>query len=222
MTLHALLRGWYRRFPFVFAYILVGFLADVIEVPTRIAAYFNRQVAPHTPATYYWLDEVLLQVLMFALVVNLISSATARLRSRRILRAALIGAPLLIAAVALAVEYRSGVEYGVWITPWLRDLNFSSSMLDLLLWMLLIASQQREYKLLMLSGALGIQFTGEAIGNALRTMATPRQSRPLSFTGTILFGLADMACLFIWWRAFRQPPEDTKKAGAVHPMRGSR
>ena len=47
-----------------------------------------------------------------------------------------------------------------WMTLVSRDLSFSAVILDLLLWMLLIAARRKDRQLLMLSGALGIQTHG--------------------------------------------------------------
>jgi hypothetical protein len=211
LTITALLRGWYRRFPFVLAYVVALLLAVCIEVPINLGKFFQMQVAPRGPAYYYWINEVLTQILIFAVVVSLIYYATAALQSRRILRAFLIGGPLLSAAISFGVHYRTEVVTGSWMTPWLRDLNFGSAILDLLLWGMLIAAKQKDYKVLMLSGALGIQFTGEAIGSALRTLAAPSHSKALSLTGAILGGLADLVCLYIWWQTFRAKPPAQKK-----------
>jgi hypothetical protein len=95
------------------------------------------------------------------------------------------------------------------MTPWTRDLNFGSAILDLGLWTLLVASREKDRLLLMLSGALGIQFTGEAIGGSLRNVAVAIygrtvQARPLILTGNVLMMAADLACMYIWWRAFRE------------------
>jgi hypothetical protein len=210
LTITALLRGWYRRFPFVFAYVVACLLAAFIEVPLNVARYLKMDVAPRGPAYYYWINEVLTQVLIFAVVVSLISYATAALQSRRVLRTCLIGGPLLLAAISFGVHYKTEVVTGAWMAPWLRDLNFGAAILDLLLWGMLIAAKQKDYKVLMLSGALGIQFTGEAIGSALRTLSAPTKSKALSLTGAIIVVLADLVCLYIWWQTFRARPAQEK------------
>ena len=89
------------------------------------------------------------------------------------------------------------------MTPWTRDLNFSSVILDLGLWMMLIGQRKKDQRLLMLSGALGIEFTGDAIGASLRQLAQRNHSRSISFTGGTLGMLADLTFLFIWWQTFR-------------------
>jgi len=90
------------------------------------------------------------------------------------------------------------------MTPWMRDLNFSSAFLDLGLWTLLISSREKDQSLLLISGGLGIRFTGEAIGDSIRQLAFRRRSSNLSLTGSIVVSFVDLLCLFIWWRALQK------------------
>ena len=87
------------------------------------------------------------------------------------------------------------------MTPWSRDINFVSAVLDLALWAMLIASRQKDRCLLMLAAALWIQFAGEAIGQSLR-----RLSPSVVFTGNVLILLVNLACLYLWWQALRTAP----------------
>jgi hypothetical protein len=88
------------------------------------------------------------------------------------------------------------------MTRWTRDLNFCAAILDLGLWALLIGSRQKDYKLLLVTGALGIQFTGGAIGQSLRDMAPGIVAAASDF-----MMIASLARLYIWWQAFRAKPE---------------
>ena len=87
------------------------------------------------------------------------------------------------------------------MTLWTRDLNFSSTILDLALWAMLLGSRYKEARLLLLSGAIGIQFTGEAIGQSLRHLF-PWALSP----GDVVALLANLTCLWIWWQALRAAP----------------
>jgi hypothetical protein len=90
---------------------------------------------------------------------------------------------------------------GMWMTLWSRDLNFTSAVLDLALWAMLLGSRKRETRLLLLSGGMGIQFTGEAIGQSMREWL------PWAFSpGDMLILLVNVACLWIWWQALRTNP----------------
>jgi len=71
------------------------------------------------------------------------------------------------------------------------------------LWAILIASRVRDRQLLMLSGALGIQFTGQAIGQSLRNLAQPSHSYPILYSGNAVLMLANLGFLYILWKSFR-------------------
>ncbi len=64
-------------------------------------------------------------------------------------------------------------------------------------------SRKGDRRLLMLSGALGMKFTGEAIGEALRGMSVPNRISLLSLTGSVVTMLAELVCLYVWWQTFR-------------------
>ena len=219
LIIAALLRGPYKRFPILFAYTIANFLTTVAEIPPYIVYYlpdtarYLGNVAPlRTRASYYWFDEGVLFVLLFLVVVTLIWHATAHIRSRKLARLVLIGGPVLFASISFLIHYNPHAHGpGEWMTPWTRDLNFVSAVLDLGLWTLLIASREKDRRLLLLSGALGIQFTGEAIGGAIRNLAvaiygqTPG-AQPLLMTGGALIMATNLVCMYIWWQAFREAP----------------
>lgn len=206
LIIAALLRGGYRRFPFIFFYTIVDFLATVIEIPSAVDYLRDIQRTAGTLATLYWPAEVIMQVLVYSVVMSLIYHATAGLRSRGMVRASLIAGAILFAGISFLIHYSPSLSAGLWMTPWTRDLNFCSAILDLALWALLIASREKDYRLLMLSGGLGIQFTGEAIGASVRQLALRTRSRPIARAGSILTMLANLVFLYIWWQALRTAP----------------
>jgi hypothetical protein len=55
----------------------------------------------------------------------------------------------------------------------------------------------------MLSGALGIQFAGEAIGHALRNLAQPHHTYWILYTGDAAVVLFNLTFLYIVWQTFR-------------------
>jgi hypothetical protein len=98
---------------------------------------------------------------------------------------------------------------------WTRDLTFSSAILDLALWALLLSSKRTDPTLLMVSGGLGIQFTGEAIGESLRSMAVQHRSHALSFAGSFVTTIVDLTALYIIWQALRSSKSLDAKRAAV-------
>jgi hypothetical protein len=212
LIIGTLLRGGYRRFPFLFAYIVGDFLTTVVDVPSAVGYHRGMQWAAFAFPAVYWFNAVVMQVLVYAVVMSLIYQATGQLRSRRIVRVSLIAGAILFAGISFLIHWNPALNTGSFMTPWTRDLNFCSAILDLALWALLIASREKHHRLLLLSGGLGIQFTGEAIGTSIVQLALRTRSRAMSFSGGVVMMLADLLFLYIWWQALRTAP-----VGKQHP-----
>ncbi len=205
LVIAAMLHGSYRRFPAVFAYVIAEFLTTCIEMPLALSSFYTRD--PHTTARFvfwYWTDEILLQFLVFLVVLTLIWQATTVARSRRALRMALLTGVLLFVGISFLAHFSSETLKGVWMTPWARDLNFGSAVLDMLLWAMLIARRQKDSSILMLSGGLGIMFTGEAIAESLRTLSTKAHQLAIIPAGVLMIA-TNLAFLYIWWQTVRVP-----------------
>jgi hypothetical protein len=207
LIIAALVRGGYRRFPFILVYTIADFLTTVVELPSAVGYVRGMPWAADSLASVYWLDEAILQVLIYSVVMSLIYQATGRLRSRRIVRASLIAGAILFAGISFLIHWSPALNRGSFMTPWTRDLNFCSAILDVALWTLLIAAREKDHRLLLLSGGLGIQFTGEAVGESTRDLAMRSHSRPISFLGNALIMLTNLLFLYIWWQALRTAPE---------------
>src|ERR1035438_10554470 len=68
-VISALVRGSYREYPFVFAYALSLLASTVIEIGLQAAPQKIRE-------GYYWIDEVVLAVLVFCVVIALDRKST--------------------------------------------------------------------------------------------------------------------------------------------------
>jgi hypothetical protein len=209
-----LLRGQWKRYPFVFIYLIGDFLTSVLEIEPSLGYGTGTAAERHTFANLYWVDERIIQVLLFLVVISLVYRATSRLQPRRTLLLLVVGGTLLFAGITLLLHFDSSLRPGKWMTPWTRDMNFFAAILDLGLWAVLIGARQKDYQLLMISGALGIQFTGVAIGQALRYLSLS----PLvaTLTGDFI-SLANIGCLYIYWQAFRLPATMSAEAGRPTP-----
>src|SRR5450432_139 len=213
MVIAGLLRGGYRKFPLVFVYSILNFLATVVEIPSTIAYYRGVAGAGTTSADYWWNNEAVFQVLNYLVVLSLIYQATAELRSRRILRVSLFTGAILFAGVTFFVHYNPTLPFpGLWKTPWTRDLNFCSAALDMALWALLIGRREKDERVLLLSGGMGVMFTGEAIGESLRQLAQRDRSHALALSGGLIMMLSNLVFLFVWWRAFRPARQRNSEA----------
>jgi hypothetical protein len=214
IVIAALLRGDYKRYPFVFLYAVVDLLTTVLEIPSGMAYGNGTPEAKKQWAWIFWLDEQILQVLVFLLVISLVYIATKHLRPRRTLLTVIICGTVLVAAISFwAHFFDPNLPPGKYryMTPWTRDLNFCAVILDLGLWVLLIGSRRKDHQLLLITGALGIQFTGGAIGYALRDMSPTIVTAASDFTV-----ITNLARLYIWWQAFRIKPT-TIPAGNASP-----
>jgi hypothetical protein len=206
LLIGTLLRGGYRRYPFLFAYVVGDFMTTVVEVPSAVGYYRGRQWAAFAFPAVHWFNVVVMQVLVYAVVMSLIYQATGALRARRIVRASLIAGAMLFAGISFLIHWNPALNRGSFMTPWIRDLNVCSSVLDLALWALLIAAREKDHRLLLLSGGLGIQFAGEAMGTSILQLALRTRSRAMSLTGSVMMLLADLLFLYIWWQALRTAP----------------
>jgi hypothetical protein len=217
LVVAALVRGAYRRFPFVFLYAVANLITTLVEIPPYVRYFLTGDASIWRDASViYWVDECVLQVLVFAVVISLIDQAASTGRRRRLMRAGVIAGAFLFAGVSLLIRYQPPpAKYGYWMTPWTVDLNVCTTVLDLALWAMLIASRKGDRRLLMISGALGMQFTGEVIGAALRNLSVPRKLEALSVAGSLVTMLANMACLYVWWQTFRSFRPDAPSPRAV-------
>jgi hypothetical protein len=212
LTMSAMLRAGVSRYPFIFAYLVASFLTTLIEIAPSLAFYTSGRRDKSSIIFWYWFDEGIREVLIFAVVISLIYGASARVRPRRLLRLGLTLGGLLFIGTSFLIHYGPKLPVGVWMTLWTRDLKFCAAILDLALWALLLGSRVKDNRLLLLTGAMGIMFTGEAIGESIRSMAIRNQSHLAGSAGSLLILLADLAFLYIWWQAFRNEAQKRKSA----------
>ncbi len=201
-----LLRGDWRRYPLLFVLVVTEFLMGVADAPRVLAVYQNVPDALRLRAGTYVVIELADQVLLFSVVLSLINRAAAYLQSRNLIRAACVLGALLFGAISFLVHYNPHSRFVLsWMTPWTRDLNVCTTVLDLALWFLLLSRRQKDQRLFLLSGALGIEFSGSAIGNSMRSMASRQTPWPALAGGTIMV-IANLVRLSLWARAFRSAP----------------
>jgi hypothetical protein len=220
LLIAAMLRGAYKQYPVLFIYTVAGLLLTVAGMPAYVAFYFYHDLsARKAMAEWYAVDEALMEPLAYAVVISLIYVAASHVRSRRQVMTATIGGAVLIALGAAVIHHNAQLPNGVWVTLWTRDLNFVSEIFDLGLWGLLLSTRARDRRLLLVTGGLGVQFTGEAIGESIRSIAAGSHSNPLSYVGSFFYTLADLASLYILWRCFQDRSKPTQKLAKVYERR---
>ena len=203
LLISALIRGPFRHYPFVFVYSLVLFFTTTIDVAllTEVGRVTESELARS-----FYRSEALRQLLLFTVVVSLIDRALERSLVRHNLRLVLVcGA----AAAVLVSSYLHGGEaqYSLRMTKVGRDLSFSSVVLNLLLWTILISKRTKDRELLMVTGGLGLQFTGEAIGQSLRQVAQILdKNQAILLAGNLFLVASHLLRLYVWWETFRKTP----------------
>jgi hypothetical protein len=208
LVISVLLRGPYKQYPLLLLYMVADFLTTVIEIRPSLNYGSRTPEAVREWAFIYWMDERIMQTLMFLLVISLIYTAAANIGPRRLVLSAVVSGTLIYAGISLLAHYNPSVVVGKWMTPWTRDLNFGAAILNAGLWFMLIRPGKRDRRLLLLSGGLGILFTGQAIGQALRNIGQSLAVRSPSavLAGNILIMTTTLLCFYIWWRSLRSAP----------------
>ena len=227
LVIAAMLRGAYRQFPVLFLSEIAGFLLTVAGMPLYVQYYSSRDRTLLIPmAKWNFLNDAILTPLEYGVVISLIFVAASHVRSRRAVLAGVIAGALAIAGVSFLIHYDPAAKHGVWMSLWTRDLSFFSEILDLGLWGLLISTRGRNPKLLLITGGLGIQFTGEAIGDSLRSLASQHHLHWVSFAGSAFSTLVDLTALYIFWQAFRRtqkpPGSGSQVASTPNPQASKR
>ncbi|HWQ53822.1 MAG TPA: hypothetical protein VN442_09055 [Bryobacteraceae bacterium] len=214
LVLRALLRGPAKRYPLLLAYTIALFFSTI----TEIAAHSTGSLARLWKL--YWIDDAILQALLFAVVISLIHQAMATARARASRQRQLVVAAFLLFALLFAVHAGPVEKMNAWMTLISRDLSFAAVVLDLVLWTTLVASRTKNQELLMLSGGLGIQFAGAAIGQSIRqlTLRTSPEFRWVALAGSMLVVISHFICLYVWWQTFRraQLKDDAAGRQAAH------
>jgi hypothetical protein len=185
-------QGAGRYFPTLYAYIvcLLGTtVADILVVQivgSKSSSYYS----------YYWSAELVRQSVLFVLVVSLaMHVAPVSRRTNAMARFIALGAGAIWLG-SVGICYSPSVN--TWMTSVVRNLSFFTGVLNLIVWFLCARSETRDVQRLMIAGGLGLQMTGEAIGQALRQM---RVSYEVTAAGSIFIVVTHLLCLFIWWRA---------------------
>jgi hypothetical protein len=202
----ALLSGSFREFPVIFGYLLCLIVTTVTDILIFLdfgqLGRFN---------TYYWTADLLRETAMYAVVISLIVKVMPDNQRRASLLQLLLLSSVLLWVGSIIVYHDPKIT--IWMVRVVRNLSFCSSVSTLILWFVLIASEKRDARLLVITGGLGLQMTGEAIGQSLLQIG-----RSTVIPGYLVMVLSHFLCLVIWWRAFRTPSERDLPLGNGVPV----
>jgi hypothetical protein len=208
LVIRALIAGPYREFLAVFIYCICLAVTTVAEILLTI----DVGVASKAWKEFYWTADVVRTTAQYCSVVSLVLLAMPKGPKRGLLVRQL----LLLAGIfwAGSIWIHRDPDLTVWMTKVVRNLSFCSSVVNLALWFLLIASERRDNRLLLIAGGLGIQMTGDAIGQSLRQISI----KTVGFAGALFAVFAHFACLYIWWYAFtrKDEPQDIEQPVDEH------
>ena len=191
LVTQALLSGPFRQFTVLFAYMLCLTITTITDILMRL----DVGKLGSTYVRYYWAGDLLRESALYAVVISLVLHAMPDSRRRAALLRLLVAVALLFWAGSIFVYQDPNLSK--WMTKVVRNLSFCSAVATLILWFVLIASEKRDTRLLVITGGLGLQMTGEAIGQSLRQI-----SKSTEILGILTLMFAHFLCLYIWWRAF--------------------
>lgn len=187
-----LLRQGHKEYPFLFAYACVLLVTSSVEAE----AYLNGRPRGEAAFSYYWAADAVRQVLLYLVVLALWKRTRAsRIASAAMWRTIAIGS---VVYVALSLYFTHEPYIDLWMTLFSRNLGFLAVLLNLLLWAALMLKRSEDKVPLMISGGMGLQMAGKAIGHSLRYL-----SDRLVTTGDLVIVLSHLVCLAFWWQAFR-------------------
>jgi len=200
LLITALLRGVMRGYIVLFAYLVALFLTTAAEA----AAFYNADLFNQT-SRYYWVIDAVRQFLIFLVVLSFIRQGLGE-TSRRPMQVRLLWGGAVAFGLASLLVTRDPVV-SRWMTNLSRNLGFLAVILNLVLWAVLIQHRRGDRTLLVVTGGMGIQMAGKAVGHSLRQLS------PAAWTaGNLIIVLTHLLCLYIWWQAFRQPaPEQATR-----------
>jgi hypothetical protein len=191
LVISALLRGGWKQFPLVLLYVVVLSFTTL----TDIAAFFVLR-EKRSWSLYYWSAELIRQSALYAVIVSI---------GLRVLPGRMTRPQLVRYAAAFAVLFYAGClvllyefDVNLWMTGVVRNVSFASAVLNLAVWLYTISTHPRDMMVLLIACGLGIQITGEAVGQSLRHLFPAWW-----LAANLLVVGAHFACMLILRHTFR-------------------
>jgi hypothetical protein len=184
-----------KAYPVFFATTLVLALTSVADLG-RLTA-FGRSAEF---AGLYWFNEILRQGFTFLLVISLIYQSLSDHPARKRVRRWLVLCSLVV--LALAYSFAGGGSLNEKMTGTLQYLNVTAIVLNLILWFSLVRARKGERLPVLISGGLGLQATGFALGLSLSQFW--RISKAFGYLGGYVQAIAGLLCLYVWYRGVRE------------------
>ena len=200
MVICTMLRGWFRKYPFVFAYILFSFFSTVLQL--SFLFHLGRNSKEFIRA--YWFTDFVGTFLVLMVIIHMIRTAMAGHPQQKPVYAGLLLGVVATAAGSVFLMQMSNrhLTLSRWMTEVSRDYYFGAVLLNAILWLTLMRRHHENKQLYLLTSGLGLKLCGSAIGHALR----------LTGAGVMLAGqflvVTYLVSLYVWFAAMKKAPVD--------------
>jgi hypothetical protein len=210
VVLSSLLAGRVREFLAIFLYTISLFVTTVVDIIFRL----DEGRMTKTWSQVFWTGDFIRLAGLYAVVMSLMVYAVPDPRRRVPVRRFLVALATLFWLGCFLLQRNDNGT--LWMTSASRNLSFCLAIVNLGLWLVLIAvrtphERLRNQTLLMISGGLGVQMTCDAIAQSLRHL-----SPHTVMLGNILGVLGHFACLYIWWQALAR--KSVSRPGTPTPV----
>ncbi|MEO7141988.1 MAG: hypothetical protein ABI165_00630 [Bryobacteraceae bacterium] len=193
---------YWRSLPFVFVYSVALLVTNGVDWYFRITLpKVSGAGAGGLSNEYFWLNDCLRQFCLFLVVMSLLYRAVGHSNKGKQLRHAITIAFALVAVVSAFVVHDSHTSQ--WPTLVIRNVSFTVVFVNLIVWSALIRTGDPERLPLMLTAGVGLQMTGEAIGQALRSSPMRHGHYFVVVIGNVILVLAHILCLVTWLYALK-------------------
>jgi len=215
MALSAMLEGPFRRYPFIFTYLIFSPLSTATQFASKY--YFGGHSREFV--TIYWSADFLATFLILMIILHLIRSAMEGHPHRNTVYVGLLLGVMIVGVVTVVLmrSYGRGFNLGRWMTVVGRDYYFSAVILNAVLWFTLVRRNNENKQLYLITSGLGLQLSGAAIAHALRVTHT------MVFLANWFLVITYLLNLYIWYTALKKFSPEPVLAGeqadspALHP-----
>ena len=216
-----LAQGPWKRFIVLFAYVLVDLASTISETVanscTRVRPDERSIMPPAGQKMYrhlFWVDELTLDLLLFALVATLTYEVLRETPMRKLANRVMGGAVLLVLVLPFTVLHPNFSPWpdGAWFNGTSQILNFAGAIMNLVLWAGLLISFQSDRQYLMVSIGVGLAVSGAAFSSGLLHLI-PLGS--FSWIPEMFWLLTHVGALLMWCWAFWPAPKSARARAPV-------
>ena len=203
------------RLAYLYAYSIVLVLTDGLDLGMRI---LQPSLVVHASRmwAYYWFNDFVREFSLFLFIASLLYLAAGHSPDAKRLSQRASAAVVVIAIIS-GFYFRSE-RLSTWATEVVRNVSFAVVFVNVALWSALIRSGEPERLPLMLSAGIGLQMTGEAMGQALRSSPIRHRFHSVVLIGNLVLILSHILCLLTWLYALRADERRLEAAAAGRVM----